>query len=563
MTDSTLYNSTVDDAAASPTGSPNGGASTMFGERPSSEKEDETTALRHALADAEAGRHSLQQMLDGMPVNVITCDPATFKINFVNRTSVETLKKLEHLLPVKASELRGQSIDIFHKDPSHQRQLLSNPKNLPHRAVIKVGPELLDLLVTAIYDPNGSYVAAMVTWSVVTEQVKTQQMTDRLMQMLEHMPINVMTCDPVDFKINYMNRQSLATLRQVEHLLPVKADQVMGQCIDIFHKNPTHQRRLLGDPKNLPHKAVIALGEEFLELNVAAISDKEGTYLGPMVSWSVVTEQIKVANRVNEVVNVVASAATELQASAETMASTAEESSRQAAAVSAASEQASSNVQTVASAAEQLSSSISEINRQVSQSSEIASAAVEEATRTNGAVQSLAAAAEKIGEVVSLINDIASQTKLLALNATIEAARAGEAGKGFAVVASEVKNLADQTSKATTQISAQIGSMQTETKSAVGAISQIGTTIGKISEISTTIAAAVEEQGAATQEIARNVQQVAAGTLEVSNNISGVTDAAEQTGSAASQILQASSELSQQGEVLKSEIEAFLARLQK
>jgi methyl-accepting chemotaxis protein len=521
----------------------------------------DTASLRKALADAELQRGTLGQMLDNMPVNVMTCDPATFKITFVNRTSLETLRKIEHLLPIKADQLLGQSIDIFHKDPSHQRRLLADPKNLPHRAVIRLGDELLDLLVTPIRNREGAYIAAMLTWSVVTQQVKSEEESERLKQMIEQMPINVMMCDKTDFRINYLNKQSRETLRSIEHLLPVKADQLLGQCIDVFHKNPSHQRRLLADPSNLPHRAMIKLGEEFLDLNVAAIHDKAGAYIGPMVSWSVVTGQVKISNRVKEVVDVVASASTELQSSAESLAGSAEESTRQSSAAAAAAEQASTSVQTVASAAEQLSSSIVEINRQVSQSAEIAKSAVDEANRTNTVIQGLAGAAEKIGEVVNLINDIASQTKLLALNATIEAARAGEAGKGFAVVASEVKNLADQTSKATTQIASQIGGMQSETRNAVSAIQQIGSTIGKISEISTTIASAVEEQGAATQEIARNVQQAAGGTQEVSSNIAGVTEAATQTGSAASEILKASGELAKQADALKGEIDTFMSQL--
>ncbi|MBE0529667.1 MAG: HAMP domain-containing protein, partial [Rhodospirillales bacterium] len=216
-----------------------------------------------------------------------------------------------------------------------------------------------------------------------------------------------------------------------------------------------------------------------------------------------------------EAVKSVASAATEMRSSSEAMSATAEEATRQASAVAAASEQASANVQTVASAAEELSSSISEISRQVTQASQIAAAAVSEAEQTNVKVQGLAQAANKIGEVVALITDIAEQTNLLALNATIEAARAGDAGKGFAVVASEVKNLANQTAKATDEIGAQIAGIQAATQEAVAAIDSITKTISKINEVNSGVASAVEEQGAATQEIARNVEQAAAGTQEV------------------------------------------------
>jgi methyl-accepting chemotaxis protein len=264
---------------------------------------------------------------------------------------------------------------------------------------------------------------------------------------------------------------------------------------------------------------------------------------------------------VSGLLGILASAATEMRSTAESMSATAEETSRQSTAVAAASEQASTNVQTVAAAAEELTGSINEITRRVSESTEIAGQAVEEATKTNVAVKGLAEAAQKIGNVVQLINDIASQTNLLALNATIEAARAGEAGKGFAVVASEVKSLATQTAKATEEIAGQIQSMQGATDGAVDAIEGIGSTIGKISEIATAIASAVEEQGAATQEIARNVQQAAAGTSEVSTNIVGVTQAAGQTGAASAQVLSTAGELAKQSEVLRGEVNRFLENI--
>jgi methyl-accepting chemotaxis protein len=213
----------------------------------------------------------------------------------------------------------------------------------------------------------------------------------------------------------------------------------------------------------------------------------------------------------------------------------------------------------VATATEELSSSIAEITRQVTQSARIAGQAVEESSRTTSTVRGLAEGAAKIGDVVKLINDIAGQTNLLALNATIEAARAGEAGKGFAVVAAEVKNLATQTAKATEEIAAQVGMIQQATGNSVAAIEGIGGTIGQINEIATTIASAVEEQGAATQEISRNVQQASAGTQEVSSNIGGVSQAAAETGAAASQVLSAADELSRQAETLRKEVGTFLA----
>ena len=265
--------------------------------------------------------------------------------------------------------------------------------------------------------------------------------------------------------------------------------------------------------------------------------------------------------KIGDVVKAVATAASGLKTSAESMAHTAEETRTQATTVAAASEEASSNVQTVGVAAEELSSSISEIGRQVSESATIAQRAVSAAQRTNATVQELMKAAQQVGEVVQLIRGIAEQTNLLALNATIEAARAGEAGKGFAVVASEVKNLANQTGKATEDVSGQIEVMQGTTEEAVGAITEIASIIGEINEIATVIASAVEEQNAATQEIARNVQQAASGTQEVSSNIVGVSTAAELSGTTAHEVLNSANDLMSQSERLRSQVDQFLTQV--
>ena len=261
---------------------------------------------------------------------------------------------------------------------------------------------------------------------------------------------------------------------------------------------------------------------------------------------------------VGEIVDTVASAATELEASATTLTSTAARSQEVTVMVASASEEASTNVQSVASATEELSSSVNEISRQVQSSARMAVEAVDQARKTNDRVGELSKAAARIGDVVELINTIAGQTNLLALNATIEAARAGEAGRGFAVVASEVKALAEQTAKATGEIGQQIAGIQAATQESVGAIREISGTIEKLSEISATIASAVEEQGAATQEISRNVQQAAQGTQQVSANITDVQRGATETGSASSQVLSAAQSLSGDSNRLKTEVGRFL-----
>ena len=264
---------------------------------------------------------------------------------------------------------------------------------------------------------------------------------------------------------------------------------------------------------------------------------------------------------VNGIVRSVSTAAAGMQSTAQSMTATASDASARAATVGAASESSSNNVGTVAAAAEELSSSVAEISRQVARSSEIASKAVGDAERTNATVGALSTGAEKIGEVVKLIHSIAAQTNLLALNATIEAARAGESGRGFAVVASEVKALANQTAKATEEISAQVAAMQASTSEAVASIGGITETIAQMSEITVSISTAIDQQGDATREIARNIQSVAAGSSEISAHIGGVTSAASATGKAATDVLTNARELDNQSGMLRSAVDEFLTKV--
>ncbi|WP_439372798.1 methyl-accepting chemotaxis protein [Bradyrhizobium sp. DASA03120] len=308
---------------------------------------------------------------------------------------------------------------------------------------------------------------------------------------------------------------------------------VMKETLTVFRDSMIEARALAGEQeKDRAAKAERAARME------ARIAEFEGT--------------------VRTALDNLAQSANSMQSTAQSMSTTADQSNALVNAVASAAEETSVNVQTVSSGTEQLSSSIEEISKQVVTSAAIAKKAVDEAGATDTTVQSLANGASRISVVVDLIQTIASQTNLLALNATIEAARAGEAGRGFAVVASEVKSLASQTAKATEEIRTQIASMQQVTTSAVGAIQGIGRIIGEINDVTTTIAAAVEEQGAATREIARNIQHAAGGTSEVSSNIVGVSTASAEAGAAANEVLGASDALRREADMLRGEIDAFL-----
>jgi methyl-accepting chemotaxis protein len=415
----------------------------------------------------------VQSMMENAPTNFIFAD-LDLKVQYLNPAASKTLVGLEKFLPVRASEMIGQSIDIFHKDPSHQRRMLANDKNLPHRAKIKVGPETLDLLVSAIYDKDKKYAGAMLTWEVVTTQLAAEE------KIRESAEREKKASEELTSKVNSILKVvAAATTGDLTQEIEVRGSDAIGQMGEGLAKFFADLRRSIG-----------SIGESAANL---------------------------------------ASAAEELTSTSLQMSANAEETSAQTKVVSSATLSVSQNLQTVATGAEEMGASIKEIAKNATEAAKVATSAVKVAETANATVSKLGDSSAEIGQVIKVITSIAQQTNLLALNATIEAARAGEAGKGFAVVANEVKELAKETAKATEDISCKIEAIQADTKAAVDAIGTISEVINQINGISSTIASAVEEQNATTNEMSRNVSEAARGSGEITSNIAGVAQAAEST----------------------------------
>ncbi len=386
----------------------------------------------------------------------------------------------------------------------------------------------LEATYNAVLDGQGRPERVM---KLATDITAKKNETDRLMTMIDGMPIAVMTADPNDnFKINYLNRTSQTTLATIEQHLPIKVSEMMGRSFDVFHKNPHHQRSMLADSSRLPHRTKIRVGPETLDLRVSAINGPDGRYIGPMLTWAVVTAQVEMSTEVSRVVDAVGAAVGEMQLSAEGLSRSAEEARQRAA--------------SVAAGSEQMTASIQEISGQVGSVSDRAQRIAAQAETTDATVRQLAENARKVDAVVAMIRTIAAQTNLLALNATIEAARAGAAGRGFAVVAAEVKALAEQTARATGEISAQIAAIQSATGEAVNAIGSITSAVTELSGLTLAMASAVEEQAASTHEM--------------STNIVGVSSAANATGTLVESVRAIAEGLSAHSVSLGASVERFL-----
>ncbi|MCF3932981.1 methyl-accepting chemotaxis protein [Acuticoccus sp. M5D2P5] len=382
-------------------------------------------------------------------------------------------------------------------------------------------------------------------------------------QIIDQVPIAVILADPRDdYRITYINQFATELLHRIEHYLPVPVEALRGQSIDILHKNPAHQRAILADPANLPWRAQIALGDEFMALCTSPLRNRQGDYSGALLTWSINSHQVKSARsfetNVLGTISSMSGTFGSMRQQVHTIVDAVNGTQIQLTAGAAAVTQASANVQMVASAAEQLTSSITEISARLSQSSARASEAARSTADVSKRASELAAASSRITEVVDAISSIANKTNLLALNATIEAASAGEAGKGFAVVAQEVKSLATQTGRATEEVAGHVTTIQGQINRVVEGITDVARVIDDINETFASIAIAAEQQQSATHEITVNAQQASNGVETASQTINRVESLSAGNRATANALTQATEELREANDNLSRESTSFL-----
>ena len=510
-----------------------------------------TNSADTVLRDVDTSK-SVTDSLEGikgtmasLQANVFVAD-TNLNIVYINPRAAETLSTIAQPIfktfGVRIEDILNGHIHRFHRDPKRVESILRDPKAMPHSADFNFGGVTLRTRINAVMSAEEKIIGYTVCWEDVTTELRQENEFRRVMNMVDQMPTNVFLCDR-DLQIIYLNPAATATMEKLESYLPIKASELLGANIDIFHKHPEHQRRILSDPTNLPYRARINIGEEKADLLVNAIYDAEGNYVGPMLTWEIITEKVLLEERIRGTVEVLATSSEEMIATSDQMGSNAGVTSSQAISAVRTAEDINENVQAVSSGIEEMGASIKEIAKNATDAARVADEAVSIAEGTNTTISSLGTSSAEIGKVIKVITGIAQQTNLLALNATIEAARAGDAGRGFAVVANEVKELAKETGRATEDIGQKIEAIQVDVKGTIEGIARISEVIHHISQVQGSIASAVEEQTITTNEMGRRVADAAKGTNEVAGNIGGVAEAAKSTNAGVDSMRQAATDL--------------------
>jgi methyl-accepting chemotaxis protein len=490
----------------------------------------------------------LSQVADTVAMAIMTVD-RDFVVTYVNEATTKMLSKygedFRKMWPhVDLNKIMGACIDIFHKDPSHQRRMLADPKNLPHRADISVGPLRFSLSVSATYDARGHYSGNILEWAEITDRYKQElinvDFSNQIASIKKSQPVIEFSMDGMVVAANDLFLKamgySLDEIKGKHHRMFVDPGDAHSPEYAEFWTALNRGESQVGE-----FKRVAKGGKDvWLQASYSSILDAQGKPQKVVKFATDITETVKARLALVELMQTISETAVAIAASAEEMTavsaqltSNASDTAQQASSASTTSEQVSANVNVVAASSEEMMASIREISKSATEAARVAKAAVGIAETTNQTIHQLGTSSAEIGKVIKVITSIAQQTNLLALNATIEAARAGEAGKGFAVVANEVKELAKETARATEEIGQKIEAIQTDTQAAVKAIGEVSQIITQVNDISNVIASAVEEQTATTTEIGRNVTEAAMGTNEIASSIAGVAASARLTTSGA------------------------------